>query len=125
MQAALGDRLWSPGAELALRSLWAYAYRIVPPQPSRRLGPIRSLLKDETAAARGSVRTWSGRLVLERRATHILIVSDTSGRNHSINRLLEAELERLEAAFTVTEPLAVAGHAAGVEWLATYDGNGR
>jgi len=108
-----------------LRSLWAYAYRIVPPQPSRRLGPIRSLLKDETAAARGSVRTWSGRLVLERRATHILIVSDTSGRNHSINRLLEAELERLEAAFTVTEPLVVAGHAAGVEWLATYDGNGR
>jgi len=108
-----------------LRSLWAYAYRIVPPQPSRRLGPIRSLLKDETAAARGSVRTWSGRLVLERRATHILIVSDAPGRNHSINRLLEAELERLEAAFTVTEPLAVGGHAAGVEWLATYEGNGR
>jgi len=108
-----------------LRSLWAYAYRIVPPQPSRRLGPIRALLKDETAAARGGARTWSGRLVLERHATHILIVSDAPGRNQSINRLLEAELERLEAAFSVTEPLAAGGHAAGVEWLATYEGNGR
>ena len=108
-----------------MRSLWAYAYRIVPPQPSRRLGPIRALLKDETAAARGGARTWSGRLVLERHATHILIVSDAPGRNQSINRLLEAELERLEAAFSVTEPLAAGGNAAGVEWLATYEGNGR
>jgi len=108
-----------------LRSLWAYAYRIAPPQPSRRLGRIRALLKDETAAARGDGRTWSGRLVLERLATHILIVSDAPGRTHSINRLLEAELERLDATFSVTDPLAVAGHAAGVEWLATYDGNGR
>jgi len=108
-----------------VRSLWAYAYQIVPPQPSRRLGTIRALLKDAMAAARGGACTWSGRLVLERRATHILIVSDAPGRNHSINRQLEAELERLDAAFSVTEPLAVAGHAAGVEWLATYDGNGR
>ncbi len=107
-----------------MRSLWAYAYEIVPPQPSSRLGTIRTLLKDETAAARGGARTWSGRLVRGRRATHILIVSDAPGRNHSINRRLEAELERLDAAFSVTEPLAVAGHAEGVKWLATYDGNG-
>ncbi len=108
-----------------MRSLWAYAYEIVPPQPSRRLGTIRTLLKDETAAARGGARTWSGRLVLERRATHILIVSDARGRDHPINRRLEAELERLDVAFSVTEPLAVAGHAEGVKWLASYDGNGR
>lgn len=109
-----------------MRSLWAYAYQIVPPQPSRRLGRIRTLLKDETAAARGGARTWSGRLVLERCATHILIVSDDArGRNHPINRRLEAELERLRATFSVTEPLAVAGHAAAVKWLATYDRNGR
>jgi len=125
LPAALGDRLWSPGAELALRSLWAYAYQIVPPQPSRRLGTIRSLLKDEMAGARGGGRTWSGRLVLERRATHILIVSDGRGQNHPINRRLEAELERLGAAFSVTEPLAVVGHAAGPKWVAAYDGNGR
>lgn len=108
-----------------MRSLWAYAYRIVPPQPSRRLGPIRSLLKNETAAARGGARTWSGRLVLERLATHILIVSDAPGRNQSINRRLEAELERLDATFSVTEPLAVAGHAEGVTSPATHEGNGR
>ncbi len=108
-----------------MRSLWVYAYEIVPPQPSRRLGAIRALLKDATAAARGGARTWSGRLVQERAATHILIVSDVRGRNRPINRRLEAELERLDAAFSVTLPLAVAGHAAGAKWLATYRGNGR
>lgn len=110
-----------------MRSLWAYSYQIVPPQPSSRLGMIRTLLKDETTAARGGARTWSGRLVLERGATHILIVSDARGRDHPINRRLEAELERLDAAVSVTEPLAVAGvagHAAGVKALATYGGNG-
>jgi hypothetical protein len=106
-------------------SLWAYAYEIVPPQPSRRLGGIRTLLKDATAAARGATRHWSGRLVLERGASHILIVSDAEGLDHSINRQLEAELERLGAAFFVTEPLAVAGDAAGTEGLPTYAGNGR
>jgi len=108
-----------------VRSLWAYAYLIVPPQASRRLSTIRTLLKDETATARGSARTWSGRLVLGRRVTHILIVSGARGRNYSINRRLEAELERLDAAFSVTEPLAVAGRAAGVKWLDNYNGNGR
>jgi hypothetical protein len=105
-------------------SLWAYSYQIVPPQPSRRLGTIRTLLKDAVVAARGGARTWSGRLVLERRATHILIVSDAPGRDHSINRQLEAELERLDAVFSVTEPLAVAGHAAEAKVLVTYEGNG-
>jgi hypothetical protein len=106
-------------------SLWAYAYEIVPPQPSRRLGAIRTLLKDATAAARGASRHWSGRLVLEGDATHILIVSDAEGRDHSINRQLEAELERLDAPFSVTEPLAVAGDAEVVAGLPTYAGNGR
>lgn len=115
----------APRQLVGVKSLWAYAYEIVPPQPSRRLGPIRALLKEEAAAARGSARAWSGRLVLERHATHILIVSDdVRGREHPINRRLEAELERLEATFTVTEPLVVAGHAEGVKWLATYEGNG-
>ena len=109
-----------------MKDLWAYAYQIVPPQPGRQLGAIRTLLKSETAAAQGSDRTWSGRLVLEPDATHILIVSDDiRGRDHAINRQIEAELQRLDAAYVVTEPLAVVGHAAGAEWLATYGGNGR
>jgi len=107
-----------------VRSLWAYAYQIVPPQPSSRLGTIRTLLRDETAAAQAEARTWSGRLVLERGATHILIVSDTPGRHHSINRRLEGELERLEATFSVTGPLVVAPDVEGVKGLATYSGNG-
>ncbi len=108
-----------------MKDLWAYAYKIVPPQSSQRLGTIRALLKDEAAAAQGSARTWSGRLVLEPDATHILIVSDDiRGRDHTINRQIEAELQRLDVTYVVTEPLAVAGHAEGVEWLATYGGNG-
>jgi hypothetical protein len=108
-----------------MKSLWAYAYQIVPPQSSRRFSTIRTLLKDETTAAHGGARTWSGRLVLEPDATHILIVSDdVRGRDHHINRQIETELARLEAAYVVTEPLAVAGHAEGTEWLATYGGNG-
>jgi len=90
-------------------SRWAYAYQMVPPQPSSRLGAIRILLREANAAARGSARTWAARLVLGRRATHILIVSDVRGRTGAINRRLEAELERLDAAFSVTEPLTVAG----------------
>jgi len=108
-----------------MKALWAYAYRIVPPQPSQRLGTIRTLLKDEALAAQGSGRTWSGRLVLEAEVTHILIVSDAPERNPSIDRRLEAEIERLDAAFSVTEPLEVAGYAEGVESLVTYEGNGR
>ena len=108
-----------------MKDLWAYAYKIVPPQPSQRLGTIRALLKDEALTAQGGARTWSGRLVLEPDATHILIVSDdVRGRDHAINRQLEAELQRLDAAYVVTEPLAVPGHAEGVEWLAAYSGNG-
>jgi hypothetical protein len=108
-----------------MKDLWAYAYKIVPPQLSSQLGTIRTLLKDEAAAAQGGARTWSGRLVQEPDATHILIVSDDiCGRDHRINRQLEAELDQLDAAYTVTEPLAVAGHAEGAEWLAAYSGNG-
>jgi len=108
-----------------MKDLWAYSYKIVPPQPSQGLGTIRALLKDEAVVAQGSARTWSGRLVQEPDATHILIVSDDiRGRDHFINRQIEAELQRLDVTYVVTEPLAVAGHGAGVEWLATYGGNG-
>jgi hypothetical protein len=106
-----------------MRNLWAYAYEIVPPQPFTRLGAIRAILEDAAAAARAGGRTWAGRLVLEQRATRILIVSDAPGRTVSIDQRLEVELARLDARFSVTGPLAVAGPAEGVEGVA-YDGNG-
>lgn len=113
------------GQVVPVTSLWVYAYQIAPPQPSHRLGTIRTLLNEASAAARDSTRTWSGRLVLERRATHILIVSNDAGRDHPINRQLEAELDRLEAPFSVTKPLAVTSHAERATAPAAYDGNGR
>src|SRR5437763_17093487 len=103
-----------------MKSLWAYAYRIVPPQPSQRLGAIRTPLKDEALAAQGSARTWSGRLVLEPEATHILIVShDARGRAHPINPQLEAELGSSAMTYIGTDPLAVARHAEVVRRVAT------
>lgn len=108
-----------------MKNLWAYAYQIVPPQPSGRLGTIRALLKGETVAARDGGRSWSGRLVFERHATHILIVSDDPERDHAINLRLESELLRLETPFSVTKPLAMLDHTEGVTEPAAYSGNGR
>jgi hypothetical protein len=75
---------------------------------SGKLDRIRALLKAEVGVRRGT-RIWAGRLVLERHVTHILVVSDAPGRTYGINRLLEEELLRLAASFSVTEPLVVSG----------------
>jgi hypothetical protein len=115
----------APEQVLYMNRLWAYSYQIIPPLPSNRLGTIRARLRDETAAARTAARRWSGRVVLEPDATHILIVSDVVGRHHPINLRLEAELLRLATIFSVTEPLAVENPADDVPWLPTYAGNGR
>lgn len=106
-----------------MKPLWAYAYRM-PPQPVGRLGPIRSILETEAAAARADDRTWSGRLVLEQDATHILIVSDGPTRDDPINDQLRAELERLDVPFSVTDAMAVTDGADGVGALQTREGNG-
>ena len=88
-------------------SLWAYAYQIVPPQPTRRLDTIRALLDHEHAAAQKEARTWASRLVLERRATRILIVSDSPDQERGIDHTLAVELQRLEASFFRTESMAI------------------
>jgi hypothetical protein len=102
-----------------------YAYEIVPPQPSRRLDRIRALLEGENLAAMSEPGAWAGRLILEQRVVHILIVSDTPVRNREINLKLEAELERLNADFSVTEPLAVSNTPQGILEHKTAGGNGR
>ena len=108
-----------------MNRLWAYSYEILPPLRPNRLGAIRALLRQEAATARTASRRWSGRLVLEVDATHILIVTDVVGRHHPINLRLEAELLRLDASFSITEPLAVEDPRDDVPWLPTYAGNGR
>ncbi len=108
-----------------MKQLWAYAYQIAPSLAPSRLRTIRSLLKEGTAAARGGAHRWSARLVLDRSATYILIVSDSPGRDHPMDRRLQDELRRLDAPFSVTEPLAVMDPDAPVTDLATSSGNGR
>jgi hypothetical protein len=90
-----------------VRQLWAYAYRVVPPPPADGLGSIRRLLDSENAAAFEHARAWAAQLILEQRSTQILVVSDSPNRHGAVNHRLEDELERLAAAYRVTEPVAI------------------
>jgi hypothetical protein len=104
--------------------LWVYAYEIVPPEPSKRLDTIRALLEGENLSALGGPGAWAGRLILEHKVVHILIVTDTPVRNREINWKLEAELDRLHATFSVTKPLAVHNARELLEEHPTANGNG-
>lgn len=86
--------------------MWVHSYRIVPPQPTRRLDAIRALLTHEHTAAQKDARTWASRLVLERRATRILIVSDSADQRAVDHRLAD-EVRRLQATFTLTVPVEI------------------
>ena len=90
------------------KSVWAYAYQIVPPQAEDRLRSIKTLLDHEHAEARRGARTWAGRVVLEQQATHILVVSDSPQQNHEVNLRLEAELKALKVGYKITTPMVVA-----------------
>ncbi len=86
---------------------------------------IRALLRGATVAARDDARMWSARLVFEELTTHILIVSDEPARDQTINLRIEAELLRLGAPFSVTQPLVVSEPVEVANPLATYKENGR
>ena len=90
-------------------SLWAYAYLIAAPRSRSGLSTIRSIVDHESEAARGEARVWTGRLVRERRITHLLIVSDGPQQNLAVNQRLEAELNGLKAEFVLTESMAIGG----------------
>jgi crotonobetainyl-CoA:carnitine CoA-transferase CaiB-like acyl-CoA transferase len=94
------------------KTVWAYAYQILPPQPAARLHSIKSLLDHAHAEAQRDARTWTGRVVVEEQVTHILIVSDSPEQNHEGNRKLEAKLQELNAGFSITVPIAVADETA-------------
>ena len=87
--------------------MWAYAYQIVPPQSKRDLDPIRDLLNHEHAAARSEGRTWASRLVVERRATRILIVTDRPEQERGVEDTLAVELQRRQMSFTRTAPMEI------------------
>ena len=88
-----------------VKPIWAYAYQLSPPQPADRLRTIQPLLDGEHSEAQHDGRTWSGRVVLEERVTHILVVSDSPDQNHDGNRRLESELEQLNATFSISAPM--------------------
>jgi hypothetical protein len=90
------------------KTVWAYAYQILPPQPAARLHSIKTLLDHAHTEAQRDARTWTGRVVVEEQVTHILIVSDSPEQNHEVNRRLEAKLQELNAGFSITVPIAVA-----------------
>lgn len=87
--------------------VWAYAYRIIPPQPKQRLETIQALLDHEHGLALQEARRWTGRLVVERRATRILIVSDSPDQERAVDYRLADEVRRLQATLTCTVPLEI------------------
>lgn len=89
------------------KTIWAYAYQILPPQAADSLGAIQTLLDHEHADAQRGARTWGGRVVLEPQVTLILVVSDSPEQNREVNRKLQAELQALPARFSITTPMAV------------------
>jgi len=80
------------------KTIWAYAYQILPPQGAKRLHAIKTLLDHAHTEAQR----------VEEQITHILIVSDSPEQNHEVNRQLEAKLQELKAGFAITVPVAVA-----------------
>jgi hypothetical protein len=94
------------------KTIWTYAYQIVPPQAEHRLHTIKRLLDDEHAAAHRGARTWTARVVLEQQVTHILVVSDSPEQSREVNRKLETEFNELSVGFSMTAPMAVADGAA-------------
>lgn len=91
------------------RTLWAYTYRLDPPQTVTRLKAVRALLEREHTAALARTGTWEGRLVVDDRISHILVLSDSPQLDGDVNRRLETELRALEASFALTVPMAIGG----------------
>lgn len=93
----------------ARRTLWAYAYQIVPPKAVDGLKEIEELLDAEHKQAKDTARTWRGKLICEEQVTHILVVSDSPDQHADVNRRIERRLEQLKTGFSRTEPLPIPG----------------
>jgi hypothetical protein len=81
-----------------------YAYELNPPQPEPRFRKIRALLRRAQLAAQRGGRLWTGRIVVETSITHILVVTDTAGQVHDVDRAIEVELKHLNMDFALTGP---------------------
>lgn len=97
------------GGRLPGKTLWAYAYEIVPPQGEDQIRAIQTLLTNEHADALRSARTWTGTLVCDPLVTQILVVSDSPDQTRDVNRRIESQLRSGQAAFRVTPCMVVTG----------------
>lgn len=85
--------------------LWAYTYKLVPPQSATRLKAIQALLAQEHADATTRAERWEGRLVVDERVSHILVVAESPDLDSAVNRRVEEKLRALKAEFELTVPL--------------------
>ena len=86
---------------------WAYAYQLNPPQPEPRFAKLKMLLRRARQAARRDGHLWTGRIVMEDRITHILVVTDAPDEVRAVDRAIDAELKRLKMGFAITGPARV------------------
>lgn len=87
--------------------IWAYAYRLEPPQSASRLREVKALLEREHNTAKDRSGTWEGRLVDDERVSHILVLSDTPDLTGEANRRLESALKAINARYNLTVPMVV------------------
>jgi hypothetical protein len=87
--------------------IWAYAYRLEPPQEASRLREVKALLAREHHTAKDRSGTWEGRLVDDERVSHILVLSDSPDLTGDSNRRLESALQAINAHFKLTVPMIV------------------
>ena len=87
--------------------IWAYTYRLEPPQPPARLKAVKVLLEREHAAAAARAGTWEARLVTDDRVSHIFVLSDSPDITSEPNRRLEIALQSIDARFSLTVPMIV------------------
>ena len=91
-----------PKQRLRAPESWAYAYQLNPPQPEPRFAKLKMLLRRARQAARRDGHLWTGRIVMEDRITHILVVTDAPNEVRAVDRAIGTELKRLKIGFAIT-----------------------
>ena len=99
--------LAKPQRQTSPQRHWVYAYQIEPPQSDAQFAKVKTLLRRAHATARRAARMWAGRVVLQTRVTHIMIVSDSPSRRRAVNRALEAQLKRQGVRFSVSDAVVL------------------
>lgn len=105
--ARVAARAYVPSMTPTPPLIWAYTYRLSPPQAAGRLRHIRELIEEEHALIAAEQGTWEGRLVVDDRVAHILVLSNSPELSRNVNQRIEEELARMGAGYTITVPMAI------------------